>query len=396
MEMIIIVEFMATTSFNSHQDGMKHASKEQVLSLLDSDTESENIQNLLSNIIEAKCNIAGSAEVIKRFNQIGNQKKDIKIPIEYISLIGFDEKQLILSFNEEGTDDLAFTATGIYSFSTDFLDILFHMSKFSGYCFKMNETDLLRENLEYLLDNTTGRKKQYRFINGIGKNEDDMYLRAITSEQYRNYDNNIVLYLALVSMHNYSKSMATKVYIEKAYITDSSLDLTLKLDEKIKLNSDFSIEVGINITNSEIREGAVLFEFIYTINDNNGMKSTAIGDNVVKIQHNNRFETVHSKMAKLLDLKIYTDGIIDGINVANLATKLDENVLFSIFNKFSRSKALEKATKSKLEQLHKDEIASNTLNIIELFDKLEKLNTSVDDKTYLQKKFNDFITKGFK
>ncbi|RQW67739.1 hypothetical protein DUK53_05325 [Listeria sp. SHR_NRA_18] len=394
--MIVIADFMVIKRFNSKQDDMEVASKEQILSLLDNGEESQDIKDILDNIVEEKCNIAGSAQIIKLFNQINNKKDDMRITVEDISLVGFDEKQLILSFNEESTDDLAFTAKGIYSFSTDFLDKLFSMSKFARYCFKVNEIDFLRDSLDYLLDKTDGKMMQYRFISGTGKNKEDMYIRAITSNQYRNFDNNIVLYLCLVSIHNYSKVMNKKAYIEQAYITDSSLDLTIKLDEKIKLNNYFSIEVGINITNSEIREGAVLFEFIYTISDKNGKKSTAMGDTVIKIQHNNKFETVGSKMKMLHNLKDHTDGVLNGINVARLATKLDENVLFSIFKNLASSKTLEKGTRSKLEKLHKEEITSNTLTIIELFEKLEQLNTSVDDKTYIQKKFNDFLTNGLK
>ncbi|OTP28236.1 hypothetical protein [Enterococcus mundtii] len=392
-----MTSYLATRRFNSSQDSMDLAKKEDVMNLLDDGEISLSVKEITEFFSEDKCNVAGSKKIIKLFNQIKNQKKDMLIPIEDISLTGFDGQNLILAFKEQagGDGQIAFNATGIYSFSGDFLDQLFCLEKFAGYCFRINERDLLHETIEHLLGNTTGREKQYRLIYGTGANENKVYLRAITSDSYKNYDNNVVMYLALNSMHRYSKRTGNKVYVESAVITDSSLDMSIKIDKRIAIGKKYFVEIGVKVLNSEIREGAVLFEFIYTIFDSKGNKSTAIGDSVVKIQHNNITRTVKERMAHLNLLDKHSDSVLKGITETRLATKLNEDELFAIFEKFYRSKTLTSGTKTKLSQLQKNEIVDNTLTLIELFGKLENLDTTIDDKVFIQKKFGEFIHRGF-
>lgn len=392
-----MTNYLEIRRFSSSQDELDFASKDQVIALLDEGEISLSVKEIMKYVTEEECNIGGSKKIVSLFNQIKNQKKDMLIPIEDISFVGFDENNVILAFKEQrgGDGQFAFTATGIYSFTGDFLDQLFCLEKFSGYCFRQNERDLLRETIEYLLENTVNREKQYRLIYGTGLNEDKVYLRAVTSPSYKNYDNNIVLYLALNAMHRYSKRTKNKVYIENAIISDSSLDMTMKVDQRIAIGTDYFAEIGVNISNSEIREGSVLFEFVYTLSDKNGNQSTAIGDSVVKIQHNNTSQTVKERMSQLNYLDEHSSNVLKGINEARLAAKLDEDELFSIFDKFSRSKTLSAGTKIKLSQLQRDEIISNTITIIELFGKLENLVTTIDDRTFIQKKLGEFVHKGF-
>lgn len=390
-----MTRYLTMRSFNALQGNLTNATSKEVMNLLDDNEISLSVKESMK-YIEEDCNIAGSSEIIKLFNQIKNQKKDMIIPIEDVSLVGFDEKELILAFKEQegGDGQIAFTATGIYSFTSDFLDQLFSLDKFATYCFKNDEKDLLSETIKHLLDRTSSRAKQYRLIYGTGTQEGKVFLRAITSDSYKNYDNNIVLYLALNAMHRYSKRTKNKVYIESAIISDSSLDMTMKIDKKIEMG-DYFVNIGVNVSNSEIKEGTVLFEFIYTIFDKDGNHSTAIGDSVVKIQHNNVLRTVKERLSQLNKLDEHSESILDGISESKLSKKLNEDELFSIFNKFSKSKTLSSGSKSKLSQFHKSEIVNNTLTIIELFGKLEDLDTSINDKVFIQKKLNEFLHKGF-
>lgn len=390
-----MTNYLTTRKFNSFQDEMDVATKSEVMRLLDTGEISLSIKDTMAYISEDECNVIGSKKVIDIFNEIKNKKSDMLIPVEDIVLQGFDDKNLILSFKDKESEEIVFTATGIYSFTNDFLDQLFSLDKFASYCFKNNERDLIRETIEYLLKNTSKKIKQYRFIDGSGVQKDKLFLRAVTSSSYKNYDNNVVLYLALNAMHRYSKRTRNKVYIENATITDSSLDMTMKVKNRIPIGKDYSVEIGVNVSNSEIKEGAVLFEFIYTIFDKNGNSSTAIGDSVVKIQHNNVSKTVKERLAHLNELDKHSENVLKGITATKLATKLNEDELYVIFEKFSKSKTLSAGTKTKLSNLQKDEIVNNTLTIIELFGKLEQLETTIDDRIFIQKKLGEFLHKGF-
>lgn len=390
-----MINYLTTRKFNSFQDEMTLATKSEVMRLLDAEEISLSIKDTMAYITEDECNVKGSKKVIDIFTEIKNKKSDMLIPVEDIVLQGFDDKNLILSFKDKESEEIVFTATGIYSFTNDFLDQLFSLDKFASYCFKNNEKDLIRETIEYLLENTSNKIKQYRFIDGSGVHKDKLFLRAVTSKSYKNYDNNEVLYLALNAMHRYSKKTANKVYIENAIITDSSLDMTMKVENRIPIGKDYSAEIGVNVSNSEIKEGAVLFEFIYTIFDKNGNSSTAIGDSVVKIQHNNVSKTVKERLAHLNELDKHSENVLEGINATKLAKKLNEDELYVIFEKFSKSKTLSAGAKTKLSNLQRDEIVNNTLTIIELFGKLEQLETTIDDRIFIQKKLGEFLHKGF-
>lgn len=391
-----MTKFMETRSYNSLQDPSNSSTKEQVLSLLGVDDISESVKKEI-NFLNDECNVKGSKEVIQLFQQIKNKKSDENISTKDIKLIGFDEEnQLILGIlDRDIPDEVAYTATGIYSFSSTFLDQLFCLDKFSGYCFKTAQKDLLIENIVYLLENSEEKEKQYRFING--KKEGEHYLRALTSSRYRNYDNNIILYLSLNAMHRYSERMKNPAYVERAFITDSSLDMSVKLKNTISLGKKYQVEIGINVSNSEIGEGVVWFELIYTIIDNKGVRSTAIGDSVLKVKHSMKVETVKNRMKVFNDLENLSKRVISGIDEVRLTKKLDSDQLSMIFDKLAgaRAKGLGVSAKQELNTMSK-EVTENTYSLLELFNKLENIDATVDDRTFIQKKFSEFLTKGFK
>lgn len=232
-----MTKFIETRSYNSLQDPGSSATRAQVLSILGTDEISNSVKFEI-DFIEKECNVEGSKEVIQLFKQIKNKKYDQDISTQHIRLIGFDDKQQIILgvVDEDNPEEFVSTAKGIYSFSSAFLDDLFCLDKFSGYCFRSDQKDLLIDNIKYLLENSKEIKKQYRFIEG--KEDGEVYLRALTSSKYRNYDNNIVLYLSLNAMHQYSKRMKNPVYIDRAFISDSSLVMSVKLKNTIPLGKN--------------------------------------------------------------------------------------------------------------------------------------------------------------
>lgn len=391
-----MTKFIETRNYNSLQDPGTKATRNEVLSLLGGEEISESVRQSV-DLIPINCSVDGSKEVIQLFKEIKNKKYDEEISTKEIRLVGFtDKQQIILGFvNRDNPEEIAYTATGIYSFDNAFLDDLFCLDKFAGYCLRTNQKDLLIDNIKYLLDNSQAVTKKYRFIEG--KKENEVYLRALTSSRYKNYDNNIVLYLSLNAMHRYSEKMKNTAYIERAFITDSSLVMYVKLKNKISLGKRYQVEIGIKISNSEIREGVVLFELIYTIVDKNGMKSTAIGDSILKVKHSLNMQTVKKRMSILNDLEPLSKDFINGIDEARLVRKLDADQLNVIFNKLAgpRTKGVGSEVKKELNRISND-ITENTYSLLELFNKLETIEASVDDRTYIQRRFSDFLTKGFK
>ncbi|HFI0920993.1 hypothetical protein Q3F28_08380 [Enterococcus faecium] len=392
-----MTKFMETHYYNSVQDSSNLATKKEVMSILGTDEISELMKNEI-DFIDNECNVKGSREIIELFKLITLKKSDEIISSKDIKLVGFDdEDQLILGvIKKDNQEEIAYTATGIYSFSTTFLDQLFCLGKFYNFCLQTGQKDLLRETIVYLLEKSQENEKQYRFING--KNEGEHYLRTITSSnRYKNYDNNIVLYLSLNAIHQYSKKMNNPSYIDYAKITDSSLDVRVMLTKTIALGKNYEVEIGIQVSNSEIREQSILFELIYTIKDKSGNKATAIGNKILDVTHAMRIDTVRSRLTRFDELDHSSKDFVKGIDIARLNTKLDEQKLHVIFDKLSRTRknGLNSHAKREMDKIA-EETAKNTYTLLELFNKLENIDTTIDEKKYLQMKFTDFLVNGFK
>ena len=135
-----MTKFMETYYYNSLQDSSSLATKKEVMSILGTDKISDLIKNEI-DFIDNECNVRGSKEVIDLFKLIKLKKSDEIISSEYIKLIGFDDKdQLILGVTKKyNQEEIAYTATGIYSFSTTFLNQLFRLDKFYGYCLQTGQ-----------------------------------------------------------------------------------------------------------------------------------------------------------------------------------------------------------------------------------------------------------------
>lgn len=121
-----MTKFIETRNYNSLQDPGNKATKNEVLSLLRDEEISESIRQSV-DWIPIECSVDGSKEVIHLFREITKKKFDEEISTKEIRLIGFtDEQQIILGFvAKDDSDEISYTATGIYSFDSTFLDDLF-------------------------------------------------------------------------------------------------------------------------------------------------------------------------------------------------------------------------------------------------------------------------------
>lgn len=115
---------------------------------------------------------------------------------------------------------------------------------------------------------------------------DSLFLRGLATLSNKRYDNNIAIYLALNSLHKYAEESDTYIFVEKAYITDSSLDIVFVQEERFHIDDDSFVEVGIRLTNNEISDGKLSMKFIYTVYDGKNNQFRAIGDTVGGIIHN--------------------------------------------------------------------------------------------------------------
>ena len=110
-----------------------------------------------------------------------------------------------------------------------------------------------------------------------------------------------------------------------------------------------------------------------------------------------RIDTVRSRLTRFDELDHSSKDFVKGIDIARLNTKLDEQKLHVIFDKLSRTRknGLNSHAKREMDKIA-EETAKNTYTLLELFNKLENIDTTIDEKKYLQMKFTDFLVNGFK
>ena len=345
-----------------------------------------------------KLSIKGSKNVIEAFNEISKNKYDNIVELKDLGTIEFfrgsnnskyEVKLNVLS--NDGSKEISTTAETIYDGSENFLDKLFKINKFASFSLGIDGEEMIKDNIEFVKSKKPDTSFRFRFI----EDKDKVYLRAVvTKDRYKLYDNNIILYIALVIIENYSLSNNSKFYVDNFHISDSKLYLSLLSSNPIKLGKGISIDTGIQISNSEISDGSVKFNFIYKIN-NGRHQFSVLRDEVLKIDHGWRTGKIEDELSKINDLSELTNGVIKAINIVKLTSKPTNSVLFAIFDNLSKSRSKTLTSyKGSFESLrNSEEIVNNTVSLLDLFCKVDQIidDDDIDAKTFISSKFNYFI-----
>ncbi|WP_057000226.1 hypothetical protein [Carnobacterium maltaromaticum] len=370
------------------------AKKDAILSILKESAISNGIKKSIDYISTSNCNIEGSNELIELFKKTNLYKYDYKLPLDNIKYKMYKDNEITLEFKIQNDDDdttLTFDAVGHYHFTDDFLDSQFQLKNFANYCRNNNQKELLDTILEKLLSTTKNSTRQYRFIE---PRENEILLRGITSTQYKIYDNDLIIYISLNALNLYSERTKNKLYIKNATISDSKMNVSINMKNKYTIDKDTKVEVGVRVHNNEIKEGSFSIEFIYTLIDKDNVKADAIGDKVISIPHRLKAETIKTKLTEINNLDVFTTDIISAIKAVNTSKKLSDEQLYKIFNDLSH--ATQKLSKNTRTQINKLDVTNNTLSLIKIFNKLEDIASTVDEKTFIQSKLNEFISTNFR
>ncbi|MBA2873165.1 hypothetical protein HNQ85_003503 [Anoxybacillus calidus] len=338
--------------------------------------------------LDEELKIRGSRELLAAFDQIDAEKQDFIETLENIELIGFSDKnQIILRFKK---DDL--NATGIYNFTYEFLNDLFDMGMFSKFCLERGYTDLLRENIEELFEKLKTEKRQYRLI----KHQDDWFLRGITSTRYNNYDNHLAIYLILLALHSYAKKNKTFFIIEKAYMSDSEIKVFFQLENPIVVPGVGEVYFGALLSNNEIRDKTFSLELRYKIVDKTNNFSfgavSKLEDAVFNINHSTSVNNVREKIQNVFNLEEYKNLMLGYINELKHVSTLSADVIYLLFKKITNSKQkLSTQTKKKAKDLYDKNLINNTMNLIELFNRVSEITSDVEESIYLERIYHEVI-----
>lgn len=335
--------------------------------------------------------IKGSKELLNGFSQIDAEKDDYILKLGEIELVGFtDDDEIILRIGKEEKNSIG---AKDYNFTYEFLNDLFKMGTFSTYCFKNKYIDILSEDIKKLLERDKEREKQYRLI----KHHDVWYLRAITSaKHYHNYDNHLALYLTILGLQEYANKQDAYFIVQSAHLSDSEMFVFFELENPTIIEDLGEVYFGVYLSNNELRERALTVELRYRVVDKrNDIEFAAIPglkDALMKINHSTGVEKVEDKFKEILNLKEHQKSMLDYIHVIKNIDKISEDRLFNVINTIVKTKQkLSTQTRSKVQKLYDENIINNTMNLLEIFDKLSQVTSDVEDKIFLERIYHSVI-----
>lgn len=331
--------------------------------------------------------VLGTKPLLDAFNSIDNVKYDLVYEYGNIEFLGLtEEKDIIFYFNDDNVN-----ASGIYDFTSQFYD-LFKMSKYANWLVDRKYEDLLSLNLTKLLEKEKDTKRQFRFIRE-GENE---FLRGFTSTSYKNYDNNLCLYLIFLALHEQSTNHNINFNIDRAYLSDSAFKIYFEQEEPISIDGVGDVYFGAYATNNEIRETQFSFEIRYRIvdpEDPNVYFSAMpqLRDSVFEIRKNYGLEKIKERFSNINRIKEIQKSMIEYIEELKKVKEITPDELRRLYGKITNSRDFTSETKHKMTDLYNKNLVRNTHTILQLLNKIHTITSDLDEMQYLERIYNDFI-----
>ncbi|MFC1287820.1 hypothetical protein [Bacillus paralicheniformis] len=349
----------------------------------------ESLGNLKSNL-----RVKGAKSLLENFAMVDAKKIDLKKSLESIEYIGFDEQNIILNFKDQFTNNQEdnLKATGVYDFTSQFLDQLFEINKYIKFCLKNGYRDTIRENLEYLIKEKKEIEKQYRLIEKNGH----WYLRGFTSTNYNNYDNHIAIYLVLWAFHQYAVNGGDPYIFKKGYLSDSEIRLYFETEKSVTIEGFGELHFGALISNSEIRDKTFSFELNYRVSDFSKKHSfnalPPLKDSIFQIQHMAKVDTLKNRLEALNRIEHSHKNMVQFIEEIGKIKKLTEDSLYLLYKKIiNATQQLSTTTRTNFKTLYDENFINNTMTIIEIFARTKEITADIDEKIKLERIYYELL-----
>lgn len=334
--------------------------------------------------------VKGSKGFLKRYEKLYDKKIDFIEKFENIKFEGInDKKNIILSFPKQ--DIIAY---GMYNFFSDFLSP-FQLTKFVNFCIEKGYDDLISHNIEQILARQRNTEKQFRLL----KDESENWgIRGMTSDRYNNYDNNIVIYLSLLSLHKFSKEKNKYYSVDFAYISDSYLYIFFEQESPLNIVGVGSVYLGLSVSNGEIRNNKFKVELRYRIEANEGQKSFAaiFSNPVFDIIHNMNVSTIELQLERLSKLEEYEDSVLQFIGSIYSTDILTEDAMYfmisALLEKVDDCSDISKKTKNEFKKMETNVLIANTISLIDFFGKLNTIPTDINERIFIERIFHKVIS----
>lgn len=360
----------------------------------------------IESIKEEFISIPGARTALSRLNAVDRDYKKIDHEASYRSL-GFDssrkrKEEFAIVFDGVADEDEKITALPIYSARSDFFEKMNGMDKYASQLFSKDLSSIVYANLDLLQKDSkaTKKKEKFRLLKEIETGS--FFLRAIVSSSYRNYDNKIALFVALISLHKSSKASGSTFRISNFEYSESFVRIYFESDRSEQLSNFGEVTQMIEVSNDEIKNRALNFKCLLKISyyDKNEMiegeiiaKPQTTGKySILRITHGQNVETAIKTLKDISKVDSVTNTVFEDAKSISEIDKPD----------FIRDLVKRKIEGARVEELkdHKNAMireletkVTNMYGLLKLFNKLNLVTDDPEVKEYLRYLFYDALSK---
>lgn len=341
-----------------------------------------NTESILDDFIKIK----GAKTLVdtqKKLNQKFH-KEDLESRISDVSL--YNDKAFSINFNN--TKDNAYfqsfnlnqiSTIPIYSAQREFFSELFQMDRYAARLIKGGHRSILLENLK-MLQKVHKAPKKYRILHD--KDDNLFYLRGIISMQnYNNYDNNLTIVIALITLHKEMKKLNVEYSLRLCEYNESFIRMFFESTENKQLASIGIVKSIVEVSNDEIRRealrfsGVCLIEFSHNGESNNELyiRPKEIKSKILSIGHNRTPITAINELAQIDNASsVHSNIFNDILKIKDIDEP--ETIKFLVKSKVEalRNDEIKRVQKQMLKEL--SNTASNIIQLLTIFSKIELLS----------------------
>lgn len=360
----------------------------ELLSIVEDNDLSKLLLNLLKTdqIRNEFIAIKGAQTLVNIQKSINNRfkKEDLKSSISNISLYN-DDDEFTINFNN-ARDNIYFkqlnkqqlTTIPVYSATREFFSELYQMDRYATKLISEGHKHILETNLQ-MLKSVHNSFKRFRILHD--KEENIFYLRGIISlNNYFNYDDNLAVVLALLSLHAEMKKTGVQYDLRLCEYNESFIRVFFESSEFKELESIGRVKNIIEVSNDEIRREALRFTGVCSIEFGNvdGQQSELfirpqeIKSRILSIGHNRIPKTAIEELANIENATSVHSNLYDDIlKIRNINNP--EQIKHLVRSKVENAKT-DDVKKFKAQILHElNGVAMNIIQLLTMFSKIELL-----------------------
>ena len=337
-------------------------------------------------------NITGAKELVTIQKAINKRfyKEDFVSSLDNIAVYSNDSK-LTFCFTDLSKSEYfsqlnlsTMDSTPLYSSKSDFFSWLYGMDKYANELIKEGLDDILSHNLDLLRKQEIGsRERKYRILQDL--NNKQFYVRAIISlDRYNNYDNNIAIVIALISLHKKTKESGVIYALNRIEYNESYMRIFFEEKGEKELGGLGFVKNLIEVSNDEVKREALKFEavsIIEFVDSDNSLQELIIQPSA---SPRPKIKTKIFAIAHSVSPKKFVEKLVEIDNSVKI-----HNELFELISEISKIqnplqimfivKEIVKSAKNESFKKHRDgiqkiidtHVVDNMIQLLTLFKKLE-------------------------